>query len=272
MQFRLLNPKENSKLQDEDIGHWAIRDQNLRSIHGLRVEMRTHDEKEKNIHLAIIIADFIVHDSCVNGNSINECKRMNRETASEPGEIRFQNIVGMGLDFSSMIRLFEKDSEDKLWEKIVFDTAEKIFNTQSQEQFNDIHSEFCDWGSKNVFLAEKTRNGRMIKKRKLASYGQVAKTLDVTLKVMVYYCHLPNYETSKRLVKWLHAAVDTQMMGMLADEYPEEIQPRPTKIEEVDKAKYLAIQEIVSRFISEKHEGKLLPVEFDDIYWYKLNY
>lgn len=76
---------------------------------------------------------------------------------------------------------------------------------------------------------------------------------------------------AKKLTKWLHAAVDTQMMDMLADEYPKEIQPWPTKIEEVDKAKYLAIQEIVRRFIKKKHKGKLSPVEFDDLYWYKLN-
>jgi hypothetical protein len=122
-----------------------------------------------------------------------------------------------------------------------------------------------------MVLAEKKRNGRVIKKSKLASYGQVAKTLDVTLKVMVYYCHLPDCETSKRLAKWLHAAVDTKMMSILADEYPKEIQPWPARIEEVDKARYLAIQEIVRKFIRKKHNGKLSPVEFDDMYWYKLN-
>ena len=196
---------------------------------------------------------------------------MKQEPASEPSEIRFQNIVGMGLGFSSMIRLFEKDSEDKLWRKIVYDTAGRIFSTQSQEQFDNVHSEFCDWGMKNIVLAEKKRNGRIIKKRKPASYGQVAKTLDVTLKVVIYYCHLPDCETSRRLVKWLHAAVDTQMMRMLADEYPKEIQPWPTKIEDVDKAKYLAIQTSVLRFIDKKHNGSLSPVEFDDMYWYKLN-
>jgi hypothetical protein len=37
-------------------------------------------------------------------------RRMTEEQTSKPYEIRFNNIVGMGLDFSSMIGLFEKGS------------------------------------------------------------------------------------------------------------------------------------------------------------------
>lgn len=193
------------------------------------------------------------------------------KTIDDPDEIRFRNIIGMGLDFSSMIRLFEKGSEDKLWDKIVYEKASKIFKAQSKEEFDKIHQEFCDWGTRNIILAEKKRNGRIIKRRKPASYGQIAKTFDVTLKVAIYYSHLPDYQKCEKILKWLNAGVDTRMMAMLRKKYPDHIQAWPTTIEAVDKAKYFAIQEAVRRFIREEHNGRLLPVQFDDIYWYKLN-
>jgi hypothetical protein len=196
---------------------------------------------------------------------------MQKPTVDDPNEIRFHNIIGMGLDFSSMIRVFEKGSEDRLWNKLVHGTAQKIFNTQSKDEFNLAHREFCDWGTKNIYLAERKKNGRIIKQRKLASYGQIAKTLDVTLKVAVYYSHLPDLQKYKRIMAWLNAGVDTRMMEMLSKQYPDLIRPWPSTVGEVDRASYLTIQEGVLKFINQEHGGKLLPVEFDDIYWYKLN-
>lgn len=189
----------------------------------------------------------------------------------EPERVRFKNIIEMGLDFSAMIRLFQKGSVETLYDQIVKKTAEDIFNANSGEHFIQIHSEFCDWGTKNIFLAEKKRNGRIIKKSKLASYGQIAKTLDVTLKVAVYYSHLPNCERSKKISEWLNAAVDTKMMAMLRKQYPDAIESWPATIEDVDKGSYVTIQELVRKFIKEKHQGRLAPVQFDDIYWRILN-
>ena len=96
-------------------------------------------------------------------------------------------------------------------------------------------------------------------------------TLDVTLKVAIYYSYLPDFQKCERILNWLNAGVDTRMMAMLRKKYPEAIEAWPKKVEDVNKAKYLTIQETVLKFIREKHEGKLLPVQFDDVYWYKLN-
>lgn len=68
-------------------------------------------------------------------------------------------------------------------------------------------------------MAEKRRNDRIIKESKVASYGQLAKTLDVTLKVAIYYSHLPNCQKAIKISNWLNAAVDTQMMAMLSKEF-----------------------------------------------------
>lgn len=106
----------------------------------------------------------------------------------------------------------------------------------------------------------------------MVSYGQIAKTLDVILKVAIYYCHLPNCEKSREISHWLNAAVDTKMMAMLRRYYRDAIKPWPIRVQDVkDRKSYEAIQELVRRFVMEKQSGKILPVQFDDIYWWKLN-
>ncbi|MGD0494786.1 MAG: hypothetical protein ABSB28_01945 [Candidatus Bathyarchaeia archaeon] len=202
---------------------------------------------------------------------------MSKESAvCNPEDVRFRNIIGMGLDFSSMIRLFKKDSETTLWEKIVEDHGPRIFKAQSKEEFDEIHKEFCKWGSRNIVLAQKrTRNGRIIKEGP-ATYGQIAKTFNVALKVAVYYCHLPDYQRSAKIVEWLHAGVDTRMMAMLKKrlkgKHPEYFEGWPEAVKDVDsEKKYSELQEVVRIFIREKHDEKLrLPVQFDDVYWYRI--
>lgn len=185
-------------------------------------------------------------------------------------EIRWQNIIDMGLTFSAMIRLFDKKSKKLLHDQIMSE-AKNIFGVSSKEQFDKIHSRFCEWGIRNISLAEKKREGRIIKNSTHASYGQIAKTLDVVLKVAVYYSNLPDFEKSIKICKWINAAVDTKMMAMLKNVYPTDIQPWPVTVEQVDRSKYEALQQIVRKFIKERHDNNIWPVQFDDIYWNKLN-
>lgn len=188
-------------------------------------------------------------------------------------KVRMQNIFDMGLGFTSMIRVFKKGSKLVLWKRLVHGEGTAIVKVKSKEEFDDLHAKFCDWGTKNITQAERRRDGRIIKPEAPASYGQIAKTLDVVLKVAVYYSHLPDCETAGRISKWLDAAVDTQMMAKLAEYYPDAIgSPWPTSVEEVDSAaKYLAIQKVVHRFIEERHNGSITPVQFDDKYWDEWN-
>ena len=120
-------------------------------------------------------------------------------------------------------------------------------------------------------LAERKKNGQVVKKARLASYGQIAKTFDVVLKVTVYYSHLPDVKKSALISKWLNAAVDTKMMAMLKKYYPADVRPWPTAIEQVNSSIYATIQETVRKFIHDKHGGSITPVQFDDIYWEALN-
>jgi hypothetical protein len=166
----------------------------------------------------------------------------------------------MGLSFSAMIRLFESCSKEKL-ETRILKNIESLFKADSKEDFDKAHSGFCDWGVENIRLSNRVDS---------PSYGQVAKTLNVVLKVVVYYSHLPSCEKSKELSKWLHAAVDTAMMKMLRVYYPGALKPWPRAVRQVKtKEDYQKIRETVDKFIEEKHKGTIVPVEFDDYYFFK---
>jgi hypothetical protein len=172
-------------------------------------------------------------------------------TPDEISEIKLSNIINMALDFSGMIRLFKKDSKAKLYERTL-STVKQVFKAESEEEFKRIHSKFCECLTNKIVLA---------KKNQAASYGQIAKTLNVVLKVAVYYCHLPEYEKSKSLLRWLDAAVDNRMMRKLKQPY--------RAIHEVKRDDYSKIQDAVRKFIREKHQDTFLPVHFDDCYFQK---
>jgi len=184
--------------------------------------------------------------------------------------IKLFNIVDMGLSFSAMIRLYEKGSKRKIRDNII-NILNEIHFADSEDRFENYHENFCDWGTQNVILAEKFRNKQVIKKRGPSSYGQMAKTFDVVLKVVIHYCYWPDQKKSKELTKWLHAAVDNKMMLLLEKNYPDYFQYWPKTVEAVDKEIYKKLQQLVKKFILEKHDNKILPVNFDDIYWNILN-
>jgi hypothetical protein len=188
----------------------------------------------------------------------------------DPEQIRLYNIVDMGLTFSAMIRLFEKGSKPILRRQITA-SLQRLPKVNSKDDYFSIHREFCLWGTKNLKLAEKWRNGRRIKEKKPASFGQVAKTYDVVLTVVVYYSKWPDAHTSDMISKWINAAVDNKMMKFLKKEYPDGFNSWPISMEDVNEARYNKLQGLVMRFINEKHEGRIHPVQFGDIYWNVLN-
>ena len=141
----------------------------------------------------------------------------------------------------------------------------------TKEQFDDAHESFCNWGVQNIWLTERRENGIVAKGSGPPSYGQIGKTFSVVLSVVIYYCHLPNYDKSVEISGWLHAAVDTKMMRHLKQLYPDHIQPWPSTIKDVKRKQYFAIQEAVSKLIEDCHNGEITPVQYEDIYWEALN-
>ena len=146
-----------------------------------------------------------------------------------------------------------------------------IANALLIENFQNTHDAFCAWGINNLFLAEKKRQGKIIKHSGCPGYGQVAKTLDVVLKVVIYYSKWPDEQTSDRISKYLNAAVDTKMMAFLKTRYPEHFSHWPITVESVSQSIYASIQKLVRQFIADEHDGQIMPVQFDDLYWNYLN-
>jgi hypothetical protein len=180
-------------------------------------------------------------------------------------------VVDMGLAFSAMMRLFKKHSKNMLHTKI-YAELQKFFDAKTPDEFGKIHSELCEWGTREISLAK--RNGNDIKNGKKASYGQIAKTLDVVLKVVIYYSHFPDCMRAQRLSEWLNVAMDTKMMAHVRREYlkNQDVQSWPKKVDDVcDKETYDLVQETVCRYMKDRHLDKLLPSQFEDILWAKVN-
>jgi len=183
-------------------------------------------------------------------------------------KLRFEGIINMSVTYSGMLRNFKEGSKEKLCSQLM-KTADSLFNVNSEKQFAEHHSQFCLWGTSNILTAERRRKEKSAKHETPASYGQIAKTLDVALKIAVYYCQLPDSETSAMLHKLLFAPVDVGMMKLLQEKYPEDIRPWPVKLASLQKEDYLKIQELVHRDIMESHRGLITPVQYSDVYWKK---
>ena len=168
-----------------------------------------------------------------------------------------------------MNRLFEHGSKQKIAGKLEGSFG-LLAGIDEKTDFEIIHAEFCEWFVQNVFTAEKVLKNKKIKKSRAASYGQAAKVFDVALKVYVYYCNLPDYESAAKLLPMLHSAVDTLMMENLIKRYPKENIKTET-IEAVGKSDYIVLQKMVKQHIEDEFDKNILPVHYDDIVWYRLN-
>jgi len=187
----------------------------------------------------------------------------------EAYSIRNKNIIDIAVSFSAMNRVFEQGSKQKIAGKLE-DSFCQLVDVEAKEDFEKIHSGFCEWFVKNIATAKKNLKNGKIKESRAASYGQAAKVLNVALKVYVYYCNLPDCETATKLLPMLHCAVDTVMMEHLKKKYPKQNLKAET-IEAVTKEDYLLLKRMVRRHIEDEFDKSILPVHYDDIMWYRLN-
>lgn len=91
------------------------------------------------------------------------------------------------------------------------------------------------------------------------------------LKVVIYYSKWPDESTSSKVEKYINAAVDTKMMAFLKSKYPGCFERWPTTVESVNQTMYESIQGLVRKFVADEHDGQIIPVQFDDLYWRILN-
>ena len=176
---------------------------------------------------------------------------------------RIKTIIGMALDFTAMLRVFEKGSGE-LIEGMLERFLERLQGVESPTQFDVLHDEFCRDFTTTIRLS-KTKEGQSPD----ASYGHAAKVLDVALKACVDYCQLPDAATSQRVRAFLHAGIDTPILEYLKKE--ERLQINAWSVREIDRQSYRLLQAAVARQIESEFGGSILPVMWDDIMWRRLN-
>jgi hypothetical protein len=184
-------------------------------------------------------------------------------------KVRRQNIIDMALMFTAMIRVFEASSKAKIVNRFaVF--CKKLPHVKGGQSYETIHREFCTWFVQNVRTASKPLRNKKIKMSTRASYGHGAKVLDIASKVYVHYCGMPDAKTAKIVLPFLHGAIDTPILKDLKKRFPSEAISAST-IEGINEDDYETLQQLVARDIREQFEGSILPVQYDDIQWRKLN-
>jgi 5-bromo-4-chloroindolyl phosphate hydrolysis protein len=184
-------------------------------------------------------------------------------------EVKKSNILDMALMFSAMIRLFAKDSKERIVQRL-WDLTSELPAINTANDYEKMHREFCIWFCQEIHTAQKTLKNGKTKRSNHASFGQAAKVLDVALKVYVYFCSQPSTDVSARINPFLHGAMDTAMMKYLTDKYPE-ASVRSTTIYQVDEQTYNILKGLVDRDITERFHDEILPVQWDDILWQELN-
>lgn len=184
-------------------------------------------------------------------------------------QAKLRNIIDMAFGFSAMTRVFEEESTGKIVNKLN-EVLSQINYIKNEREFADFHNGFCRWFLRNVKTAERTKRDGTKKPTGAASYGQGAKVLDIALKVYVYYCHLPDPDTAKRMTQWLNPGIDTKMMGYLKG-LPGGKGVVATSIEQVHEDTCIKLQALVRNDIEVSYPIGTLPIQWDDIKWRELN-
>jgi hypothetical protein len=180
-------------------------------------------------------------------------------------EAKKKNIIDMAFGFSAMTRVFEKESDDLIKDRLT-QTFRELEGIDSEPRLRELHHSFCEWFTQTIKHA---------KGGEPASYGQGAKVLDIALKVYVYYCGLPNQTKADYLIPLLNGAVDTpilrHLLSMLNAPDGKSLNPYQWNIKIVDKNAYDILQQLIRADIKNSFSGEIYPVQYDDIMWRRLN-
>ncbi len=179
------------------------------------------------------------------------------------------NILDMALTFTAMMRVFAKGSKEQIARQFR-EVTSGLPAITSADDYEQTHRMFCEWFCREIHTAEKKLKNGKRKSSQPASFGQAAKTLDIVLKVYVYYCSQPSSDVASRIGRFLHGAVDTPIMNHLKRKYPK-TPVRATTIEQIDEQTYRTLQDLLARDIEDRFHGDILPVQYDDVMWQELN-
>lgn len=171
-----------------------------------------------------------------------------------------QNIVTMAVGFTAMMPLFQERSTDLIRKKLT-DFLEGLDCISTDQDFNKMHRDFCQWFVKTIMLANTPEH---------PSYCQAAGFLDLSLKVYVYYCKMPSPEKAESLMPMLNGAIDTPILRHLFKRVEVNYgKPYPPHhlwtIKMIDIEDYDFLQKVIRQEIRDSFKDELSPVQYDDI-------
>ena len=150
-----------------------------------------------------------------------------------------RNITDMAVGFAGMMPLFQDGSADLIKGKLT-EFFEGLEGIRSEEDFNKIHRDFCQWFVKTI---------RLVKNEQRPSYGHAAKVIDLALKVYVYYCKMPRPAKAESLIHMLNGAIDTpilrHLLKKLEDIYGKSYSRHLSTIKMIDKEYYDLLQKVI---------------------------
>ena len=179
------------------------------------------------------------------------------------------NIIDMALTFTAMMRVFSKGSKGRIASKFE-EVCPQLTAVKSRDDYEQIHRSFCDWFVGEIRTAHKTLKNGKPKASRPASYGHAAKIFDIAMKVYVYYSSQPSSNAAAHVTPLLHGAIDKPIMDYLKATYSDKAVTAST-IEQIDRNQYIKLQGLISKDIVRSFAGSVLPVQYDDIMWSKLN-
>lgn len=183
--------------------------------------------------------------------------------------VKRSNILDMALTFTAMMRLFGKGSKNRIAEELHALTS-RLSEVNSANDFEERHKAFCEWFCREISTAAKSLKKKRRKPSRPASFGHAAKVLDIVLKVYVFYCSEPSPEVASRVRPFLHGAIDNPIMNHLKAKY-KDIQIHAATIEQINEEIYRSLQRLIAREIRDSFQDNLLPVQYDDVMWQRLN-
>ena len=81
---------------------------------------------------------------------------------------------------------------------------------------------------------------------------------------------LPNSYTAERILPFLNTGIDTPILNHLKKSFPGEL-VRARTVEQIDEITYEKLQKLIRLDIEMNFNNEILPTQYDDIMWYRLN-
>ena len=149
----------------------------------------------------------------------------------------------------SIGRVLEKGGV-KVFQEMAIQKVDELKGINTKEEFDAFHKE---WMSKFI---EKIKTNKNLK----CSYGQAQKAINVFLKLFVDWASLPDEDTAKKILPFLHVPLDSILMKTVSKNYTgfyKQINNQSFSLSKVDETMYAKWQ----NFFREKYPDK--PLLFD---------